>query len=206
MSATACELSLRLLSIECARGTNIAGAESTELCNPGCDGQQFNHPQPASMAASAVILSAGSAPAKQAKRRGGNDVDGVEPKRLKDGASTRPEDLADSPGRNQIRKECADAQQKQANGMRSRTLNKFGPEPKVGSLVQVKIPDVDRCKGDPTALTMVVIEVKVRPPPHSPLGRIALLCVVVGWDIYHGLAAELCSDVVCCDVPVRYLS
>jgi hypothetical protein len=50
--------------------------------------------------------------------------------------------------------------------MRSRVLKKFGPEPKVGSLVQVKIPDVDRSKCDPSVLTMVVIQVKVRPPLH----------------------------------------
>lgn len=173
MFSSACKLLLEfLLCIECACGTNIAGAESTNLCNPGCDGQQFRLPQqPASKAASAVIQSASSGPTKQAKRKGG--VGGGEPKRQK--ASTRPEDLADSPGRRQIRQDCADAQEKQANAMRSRVLKKFGPEPKVGSLVQVKIPDVDRSKCDPSVLTMVVIQVKVRPPLHLTFIIIAFL-------------------------------
>jgi hypothetical protein len=64
-----------------------------------------------------------------------------------------------SPRRAVIRSEAARAQEKQARIMKRDAETAMGRSITVGSIVQIKIPSVDRCKLDAPYLTTVVIEV-----------------------------------------------
>ncbi len=108
------------------------GAEDSNECNPECNGHSIVV-IPSSMM---KLLPPGYSHGNNSNRMGGV-----------------------SPTRARLQSEAACAQESQARVMQRDSIRSMGRGIGVGSLVQIKIPDVDRGKLDPPYLTTLVVEV-----------------------------------------------